>query len=108
MSAKLASNVESSSHDPSYFDSFFSKGEVRRIKTYENRHISNPLQSCHTNLFIGSFFDGTGNNYEADLAKGDKSQSNVARLYSVYPGLSVPGVLPLETEWIPVAVSRPS
>jgi len=33
MSAKLASSVESSSHDPSYFDSFFSEEEIRRIRT---------------------------------------------------------------------------
>ncbi|WP_280542747.1 DUF2235 domain-containing protein [Chromohalobacter sp. 11-W] len=45
------------------------------------------------------FFDGTGNNYADSLDRKDFSQSNVARLYSAYPGLSVPGVLPPETNW---------
>ncbi|MDA5565479.1 DUF2235 domain-containing protein [Cobetia sp. MMG027] len=101
MNARLADIVNSSFQNPSDKTSFFSEIEREVIKREERKEENNnPLQPCHTNLFIGSFFDGTGNNYEADLAKGDKSQSNVARLYSAYPGLSVPGVLPLETEWI--------
>jgi Uncharacterized alpha/beta hydrolase domain (DUF2235) len=48
-------------------------------------------------LFFGFFFDGTRNNYIQD--EGGKSQSNVARLYDCYPGLSVPGVLPDSAEW---------
>lgn len=101
MNAKLASIVSSNFQNPSNNKFFFSTDDRNVIKDLEEREVNNnPLQPCHTNLFIGSFFDGTGNNYEADLAKGDKSQSNVARLYSAYPGLSVPGVLPLETEWV--------
>lgn len=101
MNAKLASIVSSDFQNPSNNKFFFSTDDRNVIKDLEEREVNNnPLQPCHTNLFIGSFFDGTGNNYEADLAKGDKSQSNVARLYSAYPGLSVPGVLPLETEWV--------
>ncbi|WP_084208872.1 T6SS phospholipase effector Tle1-like catalytic domain-containing protein [Cobetia marina] len=101
MNAKLAGIINSGYYDPSNKSSFFNKADDIAIRDLEKREKnSNPLQPCHTNLFIGSFFDGTGNNYEADLAKGDKSQSNVARLYSAYPGLSVPGVLPLETEWV--------
>ncbi|MFC0267905.1 DUF2235 domain-containing protein [Kushneria aurantia] len=57
------------------------------------------MSPCDTNLFIGVFFDGTGNNYAESFDKQDYSQSNVARLYSAYPGLSVPGVLPPETNW---------
>lgn len=81
MNANLAGVINSGYYDPSNKSSFFNKADDIAIRDLEKREKnSNPLQSCHTNLFIGSFFDGTGNNYEADLAKGDKSQSNVARL----------------------------
>ncbi len=33
---------------------------------------------------LGVFFDGTGNNMWNDLAIGDGSQSNVAKLYKLY------------------------
>lgn len=56
-----------------------------------------PGQSCRTNLFFGFFFDGTKNNYVK--ANASRNHSNVARLYDCYPGLSVPGVLPRETDW---------
>lgn len=35
-------------------------------------------------LRIGAFFDGTGNNKKNDLAIGDGSQTNVAKLYKLY------------------------
>jgi Ca2+-binding RTX toxin-like protein len=35
-------------------------------------------------LRIGAFFDGTGNNKKNDLAIGDGSQTNVAKLYQLY------------------------
>ena len=35
-------------------------------------------------LRIGAFFDGTGNNMWNDLAIGDASQTNVAKLYELY------------------------
>jgi hypothetical protein len=56
-----------------------------------------PGESCKTNLFFGFFFDGTKNNY----VLGDKAgnQSNVARLYDCYPGQSVDGVLPKDSDW---------
>ncbi|MCS4506056.1 DUF2235 domain-containing protein, partial [Arhodomonas aquaeolei] len=46
------------------------------------------------------FFDGTGNNYAGSFNRQDHSESNVARLYSAFPGLSVPGVLPPQTDWV--------
>jgi len=45
---------------------------------------------------IGVFFDGTGNNIGNDMAIGDGSQTNVAKLYQLYKdkGYSlVPNVL---------------
>ncbi|MFZ2889350.1 phospholipase effector Tle1 domain-containing protein [Sulfuricurvum sp.] len=33
---------------------------------------------------IGAFFDGTGNNMWNDLAIGDKSETNVAKIYKMY------------------------
>ena len=43
--------------------------------------------SCSGELFVGMFFDGTGNNEEADFKaphQGDRKQSNVVRLYHAY------------------------
>jgi N-acyl-D-aspartate/D-glutamate deacylase len=34
-------------------------------------------------LRIGAFFDGTGNNKKNDLAIGDGSQTNVAKLHKL-------------------------
>ncbi|WP_177307218.1 T6SS phospholipase effector Tle1-like catalytic domain-containing protein [Pseudoduganella namucuonensis] len=59
--------------------------------------LGKPGDSCKTNLFFGFFFDGTKNNYVQ--AEAGKNHSNVARLYDIYPGLSVPGVLPADTDW---------
>ena len=38
-----------------------------------------PFQDCRTEVHIMLFFDGTGNNKDADIA--EKKWSNVARLY---------------------------
>jgi len=78
----------------SEFESFFSTGEINRLFPLESREqpkIKDPKASCNTNLFFGFFFDGTGNNYE--LAEKTGSQSNVARLYDIFPGRGVPKVL---------------
>lgn len=40
--------------------------------------------TCAKDIFIGVFFDGTNNNKYRDTLSF--SQSNVARLYEVYPG----------------------
>ena len=63
---------------------------IRREKR-EQPNVSDPKKSCETNLFFGFFFDGTSNNYE--LANQTNGHSNVARLYDIYPGRGVPGVL---------------
>src|SRR5690606_6049623 len=85
---------------PSEKDEFFGNDvdAIRRLEN-ERENIRNALNSCDTNLFMGIFFDGTGNNFEDSLNRKDYSHSNVARLYSAHPGLSVPEVLPPETDW---------
>jgi hypothetical protein len=65
----------------------------------EQPKIGVPGKSCETELFFGFFFDGTRNNYEQADKGGTKNHSNIARLYDCFPGLSVPGVLPAETDW---------
>lgn len=41
------------------------------------------VYSCRVQLKIGFFFDGTGNNFDAD--KGTDEHSNVARMFKAYP-----------------------
>lgn len=101
MSAVLCPTV------PGYFtsaksvDAFFpEKAEKSQLSDNDEREqpkLGIPGESCKTNLFFGFFFDGTRNNY-VQAEKG-KDHSNVARLYDIFPGQSVPGVLPVETDW---------
>lgn len=88
--------------DPCDRASFFSdeeEGDLKRLEKRESPPIGNPAASCNTNLFFGFFFDGTRNNY--DQCKQNEGYSNVARLYTAYPGLGVPGVPAQadEAEW---------
>ncbi|SEG18168.1 T6SS phospholipase effector Tle1-like catalytic domain-containing protein [Marinobacterium lutimaris] len=101
MSSTLASPLQQRHANPSAKNDFFLPSEISDLDSFEeSREInSTPLSPCDTNLFFGFFFDGTGNNYEDSINQGDHSQSNVARLYSAYPGLSVPGILPPQTDW---------
>ncbi|NWO55502.1 T6SS phospholipase effector Tle1-like catalytic domain-containing protein [Chromohalobacter israelensis] len=101
MSSKLAVSVDQSYGEPSSYEKFFSREEKNKLAgLFKDREAPGDAMSpCDTNLFIGVFFDGTGNNYADSIDKQDHSQSNIARLYSAYPGLSVPGVLPPETNW---------
>jgi len=99
MTAKLADPVLNAYTNPSEKVSFFGS-EASRLDDFLQRETpNNVLSPCDTNLFIGTFFDGTGNNYGDSISRKDHSESNVARLYSAFPGLSVPGVLPPETDW---------
>jgi Uncharacterized alpha/beta hydrolase domain (DUF2235) len=81
-------------------DKFFDANELRTLRAHERRELppsKYPKGACDTRLFFGFFLDGTKNNY----VKAEKTlnHSNVARLYDCFPGLSVPGVLPGNTEW---------
>lgn len=88
--------------DPANRERFFSSDEettFRAIQRRERPPIGNPAASCDTNLFFGFFHDGTRNNYGASIKAKDHTQSNVARLYSCFPGRSIPGVIPGEPKW---------
>ncbi|OLO06318.1 hypothetical protein BTW08_18080 [Salinicola sp. MH3R3-1] len=100
MSAMLASSISAVYGNPASKNIFFSDSDTEKLRYFENRErTESELKPCDTNLFIGVFFDGTGNNYADSLDRGDHSQSNIARLYSAFPGQSVPGVLPPQTNW---------
>lgn len=101
MSAKLCFSIPPSFTRAVEPEVFFSHVErTTFLKEYGLREqpiLGVPGESCKTNLFFGFFFDGTKNNY-VQAEKG-RNHSNVARLYDCYPGLSVPGVLPADTDW---------
>jgi len=101
MTAKLALEIDDTYAHASDFDAFWNDKIGKDIRKKEAQREGPPVgipgESCKTNLFFGFFFDGTKNNYI--LAEKSKSHSNVARLYDCYPGLSVPGVLPVSTDW---------
>lgn len=99
MTSTLSEKIHPSYATPNNKLSFFGSTVEKLDRLWDHREKPEPLTPCDTNLFIGTFFDGTGNNYGDSLERKDHSQSNVARLYSAYPGLSVPGVLPPQTNW---------
>ena len=62
-------------------------GPEQRVEldsVYEGRGQNDLLLRCDKDIYIGVFFDGTNNNKFRDTP--GYSQSNVARLYEVYPG----------------------
>jgi hypothetical protein len=101
MTARLCDLIPAQFANAAKLNEFFSAKEwqdyLRPHEAEEQPKLCVPGESCKTNLFFGFFFDGTKNNYE--LSDKAKTHSNVARLYDCYPGLSVPGVLPKETDW---------
>jgi hypothetical protein len=52
-------------------------------KQVEQKPRPSACADCQQELWITIFFDGTGNNYDADIVK--HKQSNVARLYDAHP-----------------------
>lgn len=95
MSARLCPAIPDSFNDAPNFKEFFNKQEQEQLEKYEARELLE--LPCQTNLFFGFFFDGTKNNYV--LGAAAKNQSNVARLYDCFPGQSVAGVLPADSDW---------
>ena len=94
MSTLLCPMIAGSYNSAMDFDRFFTKEEGKIIAELERREksTSNDIKSaCNANLFFGFFFDGTCNNYELAAKTGD--QSNVARMYDIFPGRGVPKVL---------------
>jgi hypothetical protein len=103
MTANLCVPVSNNFAKADSFKDLFIEEEAEKIKKdflpREQPKLGVPGESCKTNLFFGFFFDGTKNNYELTDKNKEKTHSNIARLYDCYPGLSVPGVLPKETDW---------
>ena len=78
--------------------------KIKGLELREQPQFNVPSESCKTKLFLGIFFDGTKNNYEASDQPGKDgtfklNHTNIARLYDCFPGMSVPGVLPQTTDW---------
>ena len=106
MTAELASPFNAQGidfTDPSSKQKFFSSDERTKVLApFEQRETAPPGEcgsQCKPNLFFGFFHDGTRNNYGKSISKGNHTHSNVARLYSCYPGRSVPKVVPGEPLW---------
>lgn len=94
MSTLLCPLITDSYISATNFDKFFTAKDIREIENFEKREQaeSNDMKrACNANLFFGFFFDGTCNNYELAAKTGD--QSNVARMYDIFPGRGVPKVL---------------
>lgn len=67
------------------------------LKVQSNNYLDGRTQketalTCQKDIFIGVFFDGTNNNKYRDTP--NFSQSNVARLYEVYPGTNASQTAP--------------
>lgn len=89
--------------NPANKEAFFSIREIntvlRPLEQRERPPMGNPAASCDTNLFFGFFHDGTRNNYGASIKAKNHTHSNIARLYSCFPGKGIRGVIPGEPEW---------
>lgn len=60
------------------------KPALNLVKALESKVASRPSQgSCEQRLWLTFFFDGTGNNLEADV--GTQKHSNVAKLFRSHP-----------------------
>lgn len=63
------------------------KATLKRAQALNSAVPQCPQPDCSTPLHIGMFFDGTGNNREADylsLPSQKRKHSNIVRLYNVY------------------------
>lgn len=94
MSSQLCPPIDGNYVKATDFGKFFDEidtGRIRKSEAREQLKSDDIKQACSTNLFFGFFFDGTCNNYELAAETGD--QSNVARMYDIFPGSGVAGVL---------------
>jgi hypothetical protein len=88
--------------DPSNKKAFFPTDQLSDINKYAERErppSGSPNESCNLNIFLGFFLDGTRNNYGESITKKRHDHSNIARLYSCFPGKSIDGVVPGEPKW---------
>ena len=102
MTAELAIPLDVDFVDPANKNKFFPGKLGTKIESYLKRESPpkcSSKESCNTNLFLGFFLDGTGNNYGKSIEEKRYDHSNVARLYSCFPGKSIKGVVAGEPEW---------
>jgi hypothetical protein len=105
MTAELASPLNENGidyTDPSNQNKFFSRAEREKFEGLQRREsapIGDIASQCKPNLFFGFFHDGTRNNYGESIKKQNHAHSNIARLYSCFPGKSVPKVITGEPAW---------
>jgi len=92
---------------------FHSRSVLRPLTNKEQMQRANALckstskgLSCSGQIFVGMFFDGTGNNQDADYTAliktpADLKHSNVVRLYHAYPGPETRGTNKYYRYYIP-------
>lgn len=99
-------------HNP---ELFHSRSVLRPLTNKEQMQRANALcastpnanlLSCSGNIFVGMFFDGTGNNERADYldlikTPADLKHSNVVRLYHAYPDNETRGTNKYYAYYIP-------
>ncbi|MDE2430967.1 MAG: DUF2235 domain-containing protein, partial [Burkholderiales bacterium] len=61
-----------------------SERKIERLNIRDGRTEKDLVLPCEKDIYLGMFFDGTNNNKYRDTP--GSSQSNVARLYEVFPG----------------------
>lgn len=61
-----------------------SERKIERLNIRDGRTEKDLALPCEKDIYLGMFFDGTNNNKYRDTP--GSSQSNVARLYEVFPG----------------------
>lgn len=88
MTALLADSYQENAINPANKEIFFDPvKELPIVRAYaRNRECTDTTfpPRCDANLFFGFFFDGTDNNLKRDRER--HTHSNVARLYSAFPG----------------------
>ena len=98
--SKLCNNIICGDGKDFSYDKLFDKEEQEILVKVENKKKEQQqILSCKKPAYIGLFFDGTNNSYRHAIENNTEQESNVARLYDVFPGQCVPGILSPETNW---------
>ena len=93
----LARELRQEINDPSR--GFFTAEENDDLeKNDKKKLLEQAKMPCSKPAYIGVFFDGTNNSYRHALENKTEEESNIARLYDIFPGRCVPRILPKETD----------
>ena len=99
MVSYLSKSISDGFLSPENKELFFDK-DYRFLRKTENiASEEKDKLPCSKPAYIGLFFYGTNNSYRHAIENNTEQESNVARLYDVFPGQCVPGILPPETNW---------